>query len=526
MPFVDFHSPGSVGIIRDIPPHELPPEAWSNGRNMRFRDGKCEQAQGYVNVNASICASPTYCIAVPRQTTTSDIWVYCGERDVYAFDGSTNAKLTASAISATGQNTWNATLLSGILVVNPTTTKPKYWVFPPNTATTLTDLPDWSASWTTKVIRSYKNYLVALNTTEKDVAYPYRVRWSHAADAGAVPASWTPSSTNDAGFNDIIEGGDFVVDGAPLGDQFMIYKEQSTWSMRYIGGQLIHSFQQVYPDVGCISKNAIATLGRRHFVVSQNDIYLHDGYSDPVPLLNSRLKSFFYSDISRSQTDKTFVVPNHPRKEIWVFYADASSGQISKALIWNYAQNTWSVKDCPTVVGGNFGGFEYIDDLTTWDGTPGTWDSSFGTWNAEDYYREGRVMLVNRSDQQLILADQGYQDRGSNYSSYLERRAIPLFGQDRGGNPKSQHNALKYVRGVWPRMTLRKSGTVNIYVGYQNDPLDAPVYSGPYAFNPQTMQKIDCRVTGRWIAVKFECTGNLGWALDSFSLDVDPVGTY
>lgn len=527
MPWVEFHNCGAAGIIRDTPPHELAPEAWSNGRNVRFRDDKVEQAPGWLNFDSSISGSPTYVFAVPRQGTSADMWVYCGDSEVWAYDGSANHKITASSISATGQNTWTSTLLSGVAVVNYGNGKPLYWTFPPNTATTLTALPDWSASWTCKALRTYKNYLVALNMTESGTLYPFRIRWSHAATSGAVPTSWNAAdTTKDAGFTDLIEGGDAIVDGLALGDQFLIYKETSTWSMRYVAGQFIFGFSQVYPDIGLMSRNAIAPIGRQHLIVSQQDIYVHDGVSEPQALLPARLRRYWLQDLDRTHRDKVFVVPNKHRREVWVCYPDNSSGRVIKALVWSYENNTWSVRDLPACTAMGFGGTYFSSTTSTWGGVSGAWTDVYDSWDEAGALNEFRVIAASKEDRKLYLMDEGYKAGEGPYTSWIERRALPLFGASRRGEPKPLHHAVKQVRSVWPRMTIRKAGSVNIYVGYQDDPLDTPVYSGPFPFNPANQRKIDCRVTGRFIAIKFESNSDLGWRLDSFGVEADIVGRY
>ena len=105
-------------------------------------------------------------------------------------------------------------------------------------------------------------------------------------------------------------------------------------------------------------------------------------------------------------------------------------------------------------------------------------------------------------------------------------RALPLAGVDRNGNPKPLHEAVHMVRAVWPRITCRKRGTIAIYVGTQTDPMSTVTWYGPYRYNPVTDLKVDCRVTGRFIAIKFEGNDDLGWVLDSFAMDVDKVGRY
>lgn len=517
MPLVEFKEVGITGIIRDLPPHELAENAWSAGINVRFQDGKAYQVGGHIDWNSSICASPTFCLAVPQQSTTTDYWIYTSDTEVYAYNGTTNNKITSSSISATGQNTWTATILSGIAVLNYQQGKPLYWVFPPNGSTTLQALPDWSASWTTKVIRSFKNYLVALNTTESGTAYPYRVRWSHAADAGTVPTSWADNNPAlDGGFNDILEGGDQIIDGAVLGDKFLIYKENSVWQMAYTGGSLVFNFSRLYDGIGLLSRNAIAAFGKAHLIVSPDDIYVHDGYSAPQSILTNRMRKYFFSDLARAHTDKIFCVPVHQQKEIWIFYPDLASGRISKALVFNYALNTLSVRDTPYVTGGNFGGVEYADVQPTWNATSGTWDDQTGAWDATESYREYRVVLVGKEDRKLFLMDQGRFAESAPISSYLERRALPL----------APDNTMKYVRNIWPRVKCPTKGSINIYVGAHDKPWETPTYSGPFRFFPHVDEKVDCRVTGKYISVRFETGTSPGWQLDSFAIDFDIVGKH
>ena len=43
-----------VGIIRDVPAHALPPNAWSDGRNIYFKNGTVYKRQGTVQAFSEI----------------------------------------------------------------------------------------------------------------------------------------------------------------------------------------------------------------------------------------------------------------------------------------------------------------------------------------------------------------------------------------------------------------------------------------------------------------------------------------
>jgi len=523
MPIREYFNVGARGIAKDGPAHELPEEFWTDGLNVRFEDSKASQIYGHAVFDTSICASPTFVMAVPRQDGPTDFWVYCSETDVYAFDTSANYKLTTSSITATGQNTWTGCLLSGIAVLNYQKNAPLYWSVPPDGSTALNTLPDWSASWTCKVIRSYKNYLVALNTTEGASTYPYRVRWSDAADAGTIPSSWDATdTTKDAGFNDILEGGDLIVDAAPLHDRLMIYKERSIWAMQYIGGTLVFNFQKVYSDFGCIGLNAIVPFGRSHFVVGQTEIYVHDGYSDPVPLLQGRMKTYFFNTVTKNNRDKIFCVSNSAYKEIWTCFPATSTGVVDKALIWNWENNTWSIRSLPDAYAAATGGINVSSSPLQWDSGTGTWDSQTTLWSSgTGYTDEGRLVFASPSNLNMYYMDEGWTFAGANYTSSLERQRLPITAQ------KPVQERMKMIKRIWVRGSSATGvGTLNIYIGTQERVEDTVTWHGPYRYDPDTTKKLDCRVTGRFISIKFETTAAMGWQLDSFGLEYDEAGLW
>src|ERR1044072_3998833 len=47
MPVLPTRGLGSVGIIKDVPATDLPPNAWSDGLNVRFNDGAVERSPAF-----------------------------------------------------------------------------------------------------------------------------------------------------------------------------------------------------------------------------------------------------------------------------------------------------------------------------------------------------------------------------------------------------------------------------------------------------------------------------------------------
>ena len=134
-------------------------------------------------------------------------------------------------------------MLGGILVMANGYDQPQFWALTsgvPSTGTKMADLTNWSAGAGTNhypvAVRAFRSFLVALNLSEAGTPFTRKVKWSTEAAIQTVPSSWDEtSSTVDAGEYELADTQGKIVDGLPLGDAFMIYKEDSVYSMTYVG---------------------------------------------------------------------------------------------------------------------------------------------------------------------------------------------------------------------------------------------------------------------------------------------------
>jgi hypothetical protein len=55
-------------------------------------------------------------------------------------------------------------------------------------------------------------------------------------------------------------------------------------------------------------------------------------------------------------------------------------------------------------------------------------------------------------------------------------------------------------------------------------PEDGIAWEGPFMFDPRTQRKIDCRVTGRLLALKIESSSAIDWKLNKYEMDVKMAG--
>ena len=131
---------------------------------------------------------------------------------------------------------------------------PQYWSLTngiPLSNTKMVDLNDWPASTECKSIRAFRSFLIALNISKSGVNYPRLVKWSTEAATQTTPTSWDETaSAVDAGEYELADTKGDILDGLQLQDKFMIYKEDATYSMAYIGTPFIFSFRQLSPTIG------------------------------------------------------------------------------------------------------------------------------------------------------------------------------------------------------------------------------------------------------------------------------------
>lgn len=158
---------GAIGVNSDLSAHELPPNAWTDASNIRFLDGYAYQFYGHSEVYASPAFVPQH--VLPCSISNQRYWIYTTAAKTYATTVSGGTVTTTDITHVTPRtgvvNQWTSTLLSGIPILNSgdTTNVPMYWDL--NLANKFVDLPNWLPNCFCKSLRTYKNFLVALNVT-------------------------------------------------------------------------------------------------------------------------------------------------------------------------------------------------------------------------------------------------------------------------------------------------------------------------------------------------------------------------
>ena len=372
-----------------------------------------------------------------------------------------------------------------------------------------------------KSIRAFRSFLVALNVQRGGVDYPRIVKWSTEAGIQGVPSSWNETtSTVDAGEFELADTKGDIQDGLQLRDTFMIYKEDATYSMSFVGTPFIFSFRQLSPTIGAIAKNCVAEFDGGHAIFGKGNFYINDGQR-LKPILPQKLKEYVFTTLDGAQVNKCFVVADYGRTEIlFCFTADgASTNHPNKAVVWNYITNTFCIRDLPDVAHMGYGNVGNPTTATTWAATSDSWVGETGPWTMSYDLQDKVLLFSDPSNTKLYRDRSGNKEDTTNMTSYVERTGLSMNAQ---GQP--DHTTVKRISSIWPKMSASGTDTINVYLGTQMSTEGGISWNAPVTFNPDEQSKVSVRGTGKMYAIRFESTTDMNWELDGYTIEVDNVG--
>ena len=518
MPLVNVKLVGTLGLNKDVSSHELPLSniAWTDAYNIRFLDGSAYQSFGWGEVYNSPSYVPQH--VLPVNISSNRYWVYATATKQFAvtFSGGqvTHTDITHTTARAGVVNNWTSTLLSGLPVLNADDGKvPMYWDL--NTANKFIDIPSFGSYATScKSLKSYKNFLIALNVTKASGNKPFLVKWSNPADPGSMPTSWNEGdATVEAGEADLDGAETPIVDGLKMRDSFIIYTENSTHRMDYIGGDSIFSFRKIFGMSGVLNKNCIVEFDGWHFVVTGSDVIIHDGQT-LSSVLDKKMRRSFFQNLDIVDKTKVFVFKNPFLNEIFIAYPSIGSSTCDKAVVYNYVDKTVSIRQMPSLNHANYGAVS--NELGgTWALDNDSWDSDLTYWNGPDYTPDTARVLMASQDQKFYMLDSSASFNGTLPASYLERIGLSF----------DMPEAIKLIKGIRARIYGNNGETVIVKVGYADNPYDAPTYTSSTHTIGSTIAN-DLFVSGRYLAVRFESGTAAQYRIDSFDIDVETMGAW
>ena len=528
MAFVPIEGVGAVGIVHDRPSYTLPPEAWSDGNNVKFANSNAYKAGGQEQVYGTLNAEPYFLL--PWNYSSEYRWLYAAADEIHYTDGNSHTNVTRYTTtpgdddySAGSNPNWTGGVLSGVPILNHDngTDYPQQW---DAGNSRFADLSNWPVNVYCKAISLYKNFIIAYDITKSAVNYPYLVKWSDVADPGTVPGSWDETdATVLAGENPLSDTDGKVLNGLQLGDTNVVYKQDSIINMNFVGGVNVFGFRTATNVIGAVGKKAMASFMKRHIVVGEYDVVQYDGYQVQT-IIDERNRKYLFGSMSDTYKARTVVQVNYANQEVWIGYVgvDSTTGALDKLAVWHWDNDTWSFSDLPSIA--YFVSGKVVSDVTAFDSLSGTFDALSGSFNSlAASLEQGFLMGKVEGGNAILHRDAAYTDQGTNYTSFLERTGLCVVGVDRAGRPIVDQTKVKFVRAVFPKISAPNGFTLSISLGASDTPDGTVDWEGPYDFTVGTDLKVDFMVSGKYLAIRFEETSDQPWELAGYTLDMDII---
>lgn len=520
---IEIHNLGTLGINKDLPAHTLPPEEWSDGNNVRFQDGHIVKFKGHSQVFGTPTVAPGFGINVP--SASQNYWIYCSKTKAYVYEGGVHTNITRQTASVDVNYTpseyrqWNGGILGGIPILNNGDDIPQFWATA-SPATKLANLTNWPSTLRAKIVRPFGPFLVALNINDNSSLYPHMFWWSHPADPGSIPSSWDyTDATKDAGRKELIdvEGG-AIVDALMLRNMLIVYKEASTHWIRFVGGQEKMGNDLLFLSSGILAPRCVTLVnkGRQHFVVTADDIVIHNG-QDIQSVIDKRLRKYIFADIDPTNYLNAFCVHNPAQLEAWFCYPSSGATLPNKAFVYNYGNRTTQFRDFDGIFAAP--GSVQTSSGTEWSALTLTWGEGITPWSTEG---RRQLLLFDPTNTKLFKADDTETFNGTNPTAFVERLGLAVIGKDRQGQPKVNFSNRKLLKRIWPKIT--GTSIVNVRCGAQEDRNGVVTWQPAQAFNPQTQKYLDFTANGRLLCVRFESSDGLPWQLEGYDLEIVVLG--
>jgi hypothetical protein len=462
----------------------------------------------------------THVITVTGTDTFSVTGVEC---TVSATDGDVTGDLVYSPSALIP---WSGGVLNGLVVINNGVDVPQKWDRTGgNLNTRMENLENWPSGYSARIIRPFREFLIAMDVTDtgsNPSRNPYRLMWSDAADPNSEPSTWAAGADNLAGDVFLSEGQDFIIDGAPMRGNFIVYKSNSTWIMRYVGGNDVFTIDRLFNEHGLMAPRCYAPFGDgMHFVVTKGDVIIHDG-NTARSVADDKVRKYIFDEIDSTNFQMAFCTPYYRQEEIWFCYPTSNTPLSSRAAIWNYKTQTWTFRElhnCPHI---GFGTITMTGSYT-WDTLPyGSWNAmGLGSWDAHTYSpASDDVMMIERgatdttANASFQQVDSGNTFDGTSMTSYARMEKIDLI------NGEEMPDGIKFCNRLYPKI---RGGPVNIRVGASMAATDPVSWSAYYPYGNGDY-KIDTRKSGRYLALEISSSTDVDWELDSLEMEVSYAG--
>lgn len=367
------------------------------------------------------------------------------------------------------------------------------------------------------IVLAQSEALLALNYIDGATTVPNGIKISDRGDSTV----WTAASSNDAAAVRLVETPGGIVAGATLNDLVVVWKRDSMYVGRFVGGDEKWQFNLLSPHVGCYGLEAWASTPAGIIFAGPAGIYLFDG---SVPReVDQGVRQLMMNYIGSENSYGSTIKMSHDEYAscvfLWVMDADSNN---FLCFAYNYREGRWSL---PYPMYDRVGNATYdfgtsgvsdlqavVRDLTSLDARKITNDGSryaghfvvagdkkvynLSGYSAGVTYKACSEVLTGRFKVQAPVG-----------SDILLRRIYPKFAAGFLFGP-GLPNDLKCQVGVFDTEHYeRNSATSTVTATWDN-----------------TYKRFDVFATGKVFEVTIYSAAGTGFSINAIEFEIGPVG--
>ena len=527
MPNIPVHELGTVGVISDYPPQDMPLNGFTDSLNMHFRHGRIEKMLGRVDTGIVFDDDPGGSPTLNYDPRWFQTWLYNG--DPYVAFGTTSRILYSSdfltvavaslfredtiTVATPTPTEWQSDVYGDYAIMNPLEDAEGPFYSSTRDGSVFTVLPGWgnaaasggggasAPTGAAKFVRSFKNFLVAVQDSD-----PYTLNWSNGGQPNAFPPDWTwddPGSL--AGRKAFGANDGCIVDAVPLGDTIIVYTEFAAYAAVLTNDLRVFGFRRLF-SWGLVNWECAAQFENFHFCIGNGAIYIHDG-SRVRRVADNRVEERFFEELQ--SYERVHVTKHAEEHEIIIYYSKTSAVGMDQAFIYNWLEgdgglfypesmdiDTYCIK--PSVLPPT--------DIE-WDSYSGDWDDQTVSWNelrSEDNRRRmfqlyaadlSGAFPAGQTKAQWLRRDATEQRDGSEFLAYVERRHMDF------DEVLKTMATIKLVSRAYLQLT--GAGLVYVQFGVAFSLTEDPAWGPVQTFDMDSDDyKIDLREEGRYISYR------------------------
>lgn len=500
-----------AGIVKDVQASECAPDVWTDGRNVQFRSGRTERVPGegrFANTGRLFDADQDWHV----DNGTTAFWFYAGATvagsiGVGVTDGVTHWNITPAGWAAIASTLAVLTIgdLNGVFWINHPELGGFWW--DGNVTHIMTKLPGFPVNWSFDVMRAHQNFLFGCGLDDGTNYFGGRVAWSTSASPGNIPASWTPSVTNDAGDADFDIPTGPILDMLSVRNALFVMKKAYTGVMQYVGGQYIFRKDDVFPSLGIFATGACAEAGNLVYMLTGDGEFVrHDGtaYSN---ILYGKLQDYVKAQINYQYPQSVFCYRDEAGGQVLLCYPVGTAKACTEAVSVELESGAAGIRDLPNVYSVANGPTLFV--AQTWDADSGSWDTDTTIWNQNaSGYSASKIVFA--------AGNQGLLEQGAAVTQWTPAGAVLLNAYvSRAGIDYDDPDAHKAIMGLRPSIKGNPGDVLSFQVGSQESSSGASTFAPAVSFTIGTDDKVDVQLDGRLGSMAVTSIGGAPWQLGS-----------